>query len=91
ASSLLEKPSYLYSLNVFQSAGIRLIGIPMDESGLHPSFIEKYKKQFNASILYTIPSFHNPTNFSMDTKRRKEIMEVCNEIGLPIIEDAVYQ
>ena len=52
----------------------------MDESGLHPSFIEKYKKQFNASILYTIPSFHNPTNFSMDTKRRKEIMEVCNEI-----------
>ncbi|KFN01147.1 PLP-dependent aminotransferase family protein [Bacillus clarus] len=90
-SILLEKPSYLYSLNIFQSAGMRLIGIPMDEKGLHPSYIAKYKKQFNASILYTIPSFHNPTNFTMDDERRKEVIKVCNEIGLPIIEDAVYQ
>ena len=80
ASILLEKPSYLYSLNVFQSAGVRLIGIPMDESGLHTSYIKKYKKQFNASILYTIPSFHNPTNFSMNAKKRIEVMEICNEI-----------
>lgn len=80
ASILLEKPSYLYSLNVFQSAGMRLIGIPMDENGLHPSYIPKYKKQFNASILYTIPSFHNPTNFSMNAKKRIEVMEICNEI-----------
>ncbi|PGK32666.1 GntR family transcriptional regulator [Bacillus anthracis] len=91
ASILLEKPSYLYSLNVFQSAGMRLIGIPMDENGLNPSYITKYKKQFNASILYTIPSFHNPTNLSMNAKKRKEVMEICNEIGLPIIEDGVYQ
>lgn len=91
ASILLEKPSYLYSLNVFQSAGMRLIGIPMNENGINTSYITKYKKQFNASILYTIPSFHNPTNFSMNAKKRKEVMEICNEIGLPIIEDAVYQ
>ncbi|MGE6551421.1 PLP-dependent aminotransferase family protein [Bacillus mycoides] len=91
ASILLEKPSYLYSLNVFQSAGMRLIGIPMDENGINTSYITKYKKQFNASILYTIPSFHNPTNFSMNAKKREEVMEICNEIGLPIIEDAVYQ
>ncbi len=91
ASILLEKPSYLYSLNVFQSAGMRLIGIPMDKNGLNASYIAKYKKQFNASILYTIPSFHNPTNFSMNAEKRKEVMEICNEIGLPIIEDAVYQ
>ena len=90
ASILLEN-HHIYTLNVFQSAGIRLIGMPLDERGLDVSYIAKYKKQFNASILYTIPSFHNPTNFSMDTKKRTEVMEICNEIGLPIIEDAVYQ
>jgi hypothetical protein len=26
----LEQPSYLYSLHVFQSAGIDLVGLPMD-------------------------------------------------------------
>ena len=91
ASILLEKPSYLYSINVFQSAGMRLIGMPMNENGINTSYITQYKKQFNASILYTIPSFHNPTNFSMNAKKRKEVMGICNEIGLPIIEDAVYQ
>ena len=55
-------------------------GIPMDENGLNTSYITKYKKQFNASILYTIPSFHNPTNFSMNAKKRIEVMEICNEV-----------
>ncbi|CJD46008.1 aromatic amino acid aminotransferase [Streptococcus pneumoniae] len=27
----------------------------------------------------------------MNAKKRIEVMEICNEIGLPIIEDAVYQ
>ncbi|EEM11552.1 aminotransferase-like domain-containing protein [Bacillus pseudomycoides] len=91
SSILLEKPSYLYSLNVFQSAGMRLFGIPMDENGVQPSLISKYKRRFNGSILYTIPSFHNPTSLVMNEQRRQDVMKVCNEIGLPIIEDAVYQ
>lgn len=91
SSILLEKPSYLYSLNVFQSAGMRLFGIPMDDQGIQPSLISKYKRQFNGSILYTIPSFHNPTSLVMNEQRRQEVMKVCNEMGLPIIEDAVYQ
>lgn len=31
SSVLLEKPSYLYSLHVFQSAGMKLTGLPLDE------------------------------------------------------------
>ena len=54
ASILLEKPSYLYSLNVFQSAGVRLIGIPMDESGLHTSYIKNIRS--NLMPLFYIQS-----------------------------------
>ncbi|MDC2866829.1 aminotransferase-like domain-containing protein [Bacillus sp. BP-3] len=91
ATILVEKPSYLYSLNIFQSAGMRLIGIPMDQDGIQPTLISKYKKQFHGSLLYTIPSFHNPTGTLMSHKRRKTLVETCNEIGLPIVEDGVYQ
>ncbi|PFO84301.1 PLP-dependent aminotransferase family protein [Bacillus cereus] len=91
SSILLEKPSYLYSINMFHSVNMRLLGIPMDEQGIQSSFIMKYKKRFDSSILYTVPTFHNPTGFVMSEKRRQEVMKVCNEIGLPIIEDAVYQ
>jgi GntR family transcriptional regulator, regulator for abcA and norABC len=87
---LLEKPSYLYSVNVFQSAGMKLVGVPMDEHGIRTSLIERYKKQYNGSLLYLIPSFHNPTGTLMTEERRKHIMESCEQLSLPLIEDDVY-
>ncbi|OXM83412.1 PLP-dependent aminotransferase family protein [Paenibacillus rigui] len=88
---LLEKPSYLYSVPIFQSAGMRLTGLPMDEQGLQASLIPKYKKQFNGALLYTNPTFHNPTGIVMSPKRRDQLLEVCTAEGLPLIEDDVYR
>jgi GntR family transcriptional regulator of abcA and norABC len=87
----LEKPSYLYSLNVFQSAGMRLFGLPLDQNGIQTKTIIKQKKRQNAALLYTIPSFHNPTGILMSEQRRKELMDVCEQERLPIIEDDVYR
>lgn len=87
----LEKPSYLYSLHVFQSAGMRLFGLPIDEDGVQIKTITEQKKQQNAALLYTIPSFHNPTGILMSEERRRELMDVCEKERLPIIEDDVYR
>ncbi|MGC5324702.1 PLP-dependent aminotransferase family protein [Brevibacillus sp. SYSU BS000544] len=87
----LEKPSYLSSLNVFQSAGISLYGIPMDAGGLQTAYIQQQKKRQNASLLYTIPTFHNPTGSVMPLERRKKLLQVCEDVQLPIIEDDVYR
>ncbi|BFH13918.1 MULTISPECIES: aminotransferase class I/II-fold pyridoxal phosphate-dependent enzyme [Paenibacillus] len=38
---LLEKPSYLYSIHAFQSAGMKLIGLPIDEAGVRLSELER--------------------------------------------------
>ncbi len=35
----LDQPSYLYSLHVFQSAGMKLTGVPMDHDGILPEHI----------------------------------------------------
>lgn len=88
---LLEKPSYLYSLNVFQSAGMRLFGLPLDENGIQTRTIREQKKRQNASLLYTIPTFHNPTGILMSEEKRKELIDVCELEQLPIIEDDVYR
>jgi len=86
----LEKPSYLRSLNVFPSTGIRLFGLPMDGDGLQISAIRQQRKQ-NASLLYTIPTFHNPTGALMPQARRQELLRICEEEQLPLIEDDVYR
>ena len=58
---LHETPSYLNSVHVFQSAGMNLLGIPLDGEGIRHNSIGRIKRQHNAALLYTIPTFHNPT------------------------------
>ena len=85
-----ETPSYLNSVHVFQSAGMRLFGVPLDEEGIMTDSIGRLKRQHNGALLYTIPSFHNPTGMVMSQVRRKQLLEICKKEALPIIEDDVY-
>lgn len=88
---LVERPSYIKSLSVFESSGMRLKGIEMDNYGAIPKEIIKNINNKNTSLLYTIPTFHNPTGIVMPENRRNEILDVCKKERLPIIEDDVYR
>jgi GntR family transcriptional regulator of abcA and norABC len=88
---LLERPSYLYSLPVFQSAGMKLTGLSIDKKGLLPQAISKAKSQRGKAILYTNPCFHNPTGILMPENRGQEVLEVCRKEQLPLIEDDIYR
>ncbi|MEC0169245.1 PLP-dependent aminotransferase family protein [Paenibacillus graminis] len=88
---LLEKPSYLYSIHAFQSAGVKFSGLPMDEHGLLTDRLAREACRTKAAMLYSIPSFHNPTGILMDAQRRQELMDVTGGLSLPILEDGAYQ
>ncbi|WP_028593945.1 PLP-dependent aminotransferase family protein [Paenibacillus assamensis] len=88
---LLEKPSYLYSIHAFQSAGIRLAGVPMDAEGLQISALARLKQLHQAVLLYTNPTYHNPTGIVMSEARRTRLLQVCGQMGLPILEDGAYE
>ncbi len=88
---LLEQPSYLYSLHVFQSANINLSGIAMDHHGVLPNeLLKRIKYSKKKNILYSIPSFQNPTGILM-SKEQEEIIKICEKEQLPIIEDDIYR
>lgn len=83
-----EAPTYLKSLQVFQSARMNLYGVPMDKEGI------KYwniKKPNTESLIYTIPTHQNPTGCVMSGKRRKELLNFCQSQGIPLIEDDAYR
>lgn len=87
----IEIPSYLKSLHVFQSAGMKLSGIPMDNGGIMPWALNKNDNLEETSLLYTIPTFHNPTGRVMTEARRIELLDWCKSNRLPIIEDDAYR
>ncbi len=87
----VEVPSYLKSLHVFESSGMRLEGVQMDDYGLMPWMLNKNRIKDDTALLYTIPTFHNPTGTVMTKARRKEVFEWCRKNRLPIIEDDAYR
>jgi len=82
-----EAPTYLKSLQVFQSAGMHLNGIPMDKKGMRNWHINK---EISQSLLYTIPTHHNPTGIIMSEERRRDLFNFCSGNRLPMIEDDAY-
>ena len=43
------------------------------------------------SVLYTIPTNHNPTGRTMSYRRRIQLLDLCSRYDLPIIEDGAYE
>lgn len=87
----LEKPSYLYSLRLFRSSGMVLSPISMDSEGLDIKDLIIRNNEKKGSMLFTIPTFHNPTGKVMTIERRKELIDECGKMRLPIVEDDVYR
>ena len=88
-----EAPTYLKSLQVFQSAGMTLSGVPTDKKGMQywklASALRGGGEPFS-SILYTIPTNQNPTGITMPDDRRMELMNFCAQNRMPVIEDGAY-
>lgn len=87
----LEKPSYLFSLRLFQSMKMHFSGLSLDSEGIQLAAVSDLCMNKNAAVLYTIPCFHNPTGILMTEKRRNDLIALCQYERLPIIEDDVYR
>jgi len=84
-----EVPSYINSLRVFQSAGMKMKGAPMDSEGLQYWHMNEDNSNYD-TVLYTIPTNQNPTGKTMSENRRREVYKYCKANRIPIIEDDAY-
>jgi 2-aminoadipate transaminase len=92
---LAEGPSYVGALGVFASYQAQVVHVAMDDQGLVPDNLRAAIASVKAAggrikFLYTIPNFHNPAGVSMAPERRPEIVQICQEAGILILEDNPY-
>lgn len=83
----IEDPSYCYSLPMFQSAGLRLFRLPVDEHGVHPHDVRFLYKKHRIRMVFVNPNFQNPTGTVLAAERRHQLLDVAGELGIPIVED----
>lgn len=86
----IENPSFLYSLPIFQAAGIRIYGVEMDDDGVRPGKLQQLITNRKIKMLILNPNYQNPTGKTMPLERRREILKICQKFQVPIVEDDVF-
>jgi len=87
---LVEEPSYLAALQAFRLAGAEVVPVACDDDGLDPDAVTAAAAEHGARLLYTIPTFHNPTGRTLPLERRLALAAVAERAGLWLIEDDPY-
>ncbi len=87
---LVEGPTYLGMVERMQMQGLKLVAVPMDEQGIRPDALETAIALHQPRLLYTIPTFHNPTGISMSAARQETLLDIAGRHALPILEDDIY-
>ncbi|WP_053371968.1 aminotransferase-like domain-containing protein [Paenibacillus sp. FJAT-27812] len=87
---LVEKPTYLASLQVFVLHGLKVIAAESDEDGIIPEDAERLIREHRPRLLYAVPTFGNPTGRVWSLERRRKLLALCKQYQMPIIEDDPY-
>ncbi|MCX7622764.1 MAG: PLP-dependent aminotransferase family protein [Thermomicrobium sp.] len=87
----VEAPTYVGALQVFRALGARLLPIPIDEFGMRVSVLEQALEHRRPKLVYTLPTFQNPSGTTLVLERRRRLLELAARTGIPIVEDDPYR
>ncbi|MBL7995447.1 PLP-dependent aminotransferase family protein, partial [bacterium] len=79
--------TYRGALNIFNSKGVKVIGIPLDQDGMRVDMLETILSRHRVKMIYTIPTFQNPTGAVMSLERRKHLLALASRYQIPVVED----
>ena len=88
---LVENPSFLGNLQCMKLYQANLVPVESDGDGLLPDDLEAKIRQHHPKMLYTIPTFQNPTGKTLPADRRRRIAELANEYHVVVAEDDPYR
>ncbi len=88
---IVESPSFIGSLNAFRTYECELVGVEVEADGMNVDALEKaLAENENVKMIYTIPTFQNPTGTTMSLAKRKRLIELANEYDVLVLEDNPY-
>jgi DNA-binding transcriptional MocR family regulator len=85
---LIDRPGYLGAIQTFRSAGAAPVG--WDAERADPDELEDLIVRYRPKLLYTSPTFQNPTGRTLPLDVRRELLRVAARYRLPVVEDDPY-
>lgn len=87
---VVEAPSFVGTLNSLRSYRANLIGVPLQEDGMDMDKLEEALKTQKVKLIYTIPTFQNPSGITMTLEKRKKLLDLARQYDAIILEDNPY-
>ena len=86
---IVDRPGYLGAIQSFHAAGAKLIGWDIAKADVDE--LEDLLVRYRPKLLYTNPTFQNPTGITMPVRTRRELLRLAERYRVPIVEDATYR
>lgn len=88
---IVEEPTYFGALQVFDAYQPEYVTVAIDEHGMLPAALEAVlASEPRPRLIYSVPTFQNPTGVTLSTSRRREILALAARYNVPIVEDDPY-
>jgi len=87
---LVQQPTYLAALQVFQARGAKVVSVSGDEEGMDLDDAARKIAEYKPKLLYVCPTFSNPTGYVWSGERRQGLLKLCRDNNVLILEDDPY-
>lgn len=92
---ITEIPTFTGSLRTMRGKQATVVGVGMDDQGIKLDELEATIDKLDADgktvkLIYTQPTFHNPTGLTMTLQRRLDLIEVAARRQILLMEDHAY-
>lgn len=86
---LVESPTYLGALQAWNAYGAEYVAVPSDEHGMITEALEEALRA-GPKFIYVLPNFQNPTGVTLSMERRRQLIDLADRYGVPVVEDDPY-
>jgi len=87
AGVVLESPTYSRAIDAFRLGGLNLLPVPLTGEGMDLEVLEGLLRREPPALVYTVPTFHNPTGITTGQAHREELLRLCRQYRVPLVED----
>jgi DNA-binding transcriptional MocR family regulator len=83
---VVEHPCFPPLLDLLESIGVEVVGVPVDDAGLCPEPLTTALRSPTAAV-FLQPRAQNPTGASMTEQRAQDLAPILVQAGMPVVED----
>ena len=84
---VIEAPTYPGAVEIFSRAGAHVVPVRRDHAGPRPDDLARALGGPGAALVFLVPTCHNPTGSIMPEGRRREVLRICADHDVLVVED----